>query len=65
MFRFDAYDLGERSLAWIVENRELNAALVTAVRAHLAIEVLAPLRSGVDRVARRRVPKSGSRTGVS
>ena len=31
--RFDAYELGERSLAWIVENRELNAALVATVRA--------------------------------
>ncbi len=39
---FDAYDLGERSLAWIVENRELNAALVTTVRTISAIEVLAP-----------------------
>jgi 2-polyprenylphenol 6-hydroxylase len=39
---FDAYDLGERSLAWIVENRELNAALVAAVRAIAEIEVLAP-----------------------
>ena len=40
--RFDAYDLGERSLAWIVENRELNAALVTTVRAIAAVEILAP-----------------------
>ena len=40
--RFDAYDLGERSLAWIVENRELNAALVAAVRADASIAVLAP-----------------------
>ena len=29
---FSAYELGERALAWIVENRELNAALVEAVR---------------------------------
>lgn len=40
--RFDAYELGERSLAWIVENRELNAALVATVRADASIEVLAP-----------------------
>jgi len=42
--RFDAYELGERALAWIVENRELNAALVAAVRADASIEVLAPAR---------------------
>jgi len=42
LLRFDAYDLGERSLAWIVENRELNAALVATVRADPSIEVLAP-----------------------
>jgi 2-polyprenylphenol 6-hydroxylase len=40
--RFDAYELGERALAWIVENRVLNAALVAAVREDDAIEVLAP-----------------------
>jgi 2-polyprenylphenol 6-hydroxylase len=40
--RFDAYALGERALAWIVENRALNAALVAAVREDDAIEVLAP-----------------------
>jgi 2-polyprenylphenol 6-hydroxylase len=40
--RFDAYEMGERSLAWIVESRELNAALVAAVRAIASIEVLAP-----------------------
>jgi ubiquinone biosynthesis UbiH/UbiF/VisC/COQ6 family hydroxylase len=40
--RFDAYDLGERSLAWIVENRELNAALVATVRPDAAIAILAP-----------------------
>jgi len=38
---FDAYELGERALAWIVENRELNAALVAAVRAEAGVEVLA------------------------
>ncbi|MEP6944264.1 MAG: UbiH/UbiF family hydroxylase [Betaproteobacteria bacterium] len=42
--RFDAYELGERALAWIVENRELNAALVDALRADAGIEVLAPAR---------------------
>jgi 2-polyprenylphenol 6-hydroxylase len=40
--RFDAYELGERALAWIVENRELNAALVSTVRADASIEVIAP-----------------------
>jgi 2-polyprenylphenol 6-hydroxylase len=39
---FDAYELGERALAWIVENRELNAALVAAVRTQPRIDVLAP-----------------------
>jgi 2-polyprenylphenol 6-hydroxylase len=39
---FDAYELGERALAWIVENRELNAALVATVRTEPRIEVLAP-----------------------
>jgi ubiquinone biosynthesis UbiH/UbiF/VisC/COQ6 family hydroxylase len=29
---FSAYDMGERALAWIVEERELRAALVPAVR---------------------------------
>lgn len=43
--RFDAYELGERALAWIVENRALNAALVAAVREDDAIEVLAPCQS--------------------
>jgi 2-octaprenylphenol hydroxylase len=42
LVRFDAYELGERSLAWIVENRELNAALVATVRADASIDVLAP-----------------------
>ncbi len=40
--RFDAYELGERSLAWIVENRELAAALIANVRADASIAVLAP-----------------------
>jgi 2-polyprenyl-6-methoxyphenol hydroxylase-like FAD-dependent oxidoreductase len=67
--RFDAYDLGERALAWIVENRELNAALVATVRTEPRIEVLAPCvpsatpcasmscacrRSHGDRASRRR-----------
>ncbi len=38
---FDAYDLGERALAWIVEERELRAALVQAVHA-AGVDVLAP-----------------------
>ena len=40
---FSAYDLGERALAWIVEERELRAALVRSV-ADSAVEVLAPAR---------------------
>ena len=39
---FDAYELGERALAWIVENRELVAALTEVVRTSEAIEVIAP-----------------------
>jgi len=39
---FSAYELGERALAWIVENRALHAALVEAVRTELGIEVVAP-----------------------
>jgi ubiquinone biosynthesis UbiH/UbiF/VisC/COQ6 family hydroxylase len=39
---FSAYDLGERALAWIVENRELCAALIEAVRTCARIDVLAP-----------------------
>src|SRR5271169_1035246 len=39
---FSAYDLGERALAWIVENRELCATLVEAVRTCAAITVVAP-----------------------
>jgi 2-octaprenylphenol hydroxylase len=40
--RFDAYELGERALAWIVENRELVAALTEVVRTGERIEVIAP-----------------------
>lgn len=39
---FSAYDLGERALAWIVEHRELMAALIGAARAGQRIDVLAP-----------------------
>jgi ubiquinone biosynthesis UbiH/UbiF/VisC/COQ6 family hydroxylase len=39
--RFDAYELGERALAWIVENRELMAALTESVRIGEGIEVIA------------------------
>jgi 2-polyprenylphenol 6-hydroxylase len=39
---FSAYDLGERALAWIVENRELCATLVEAVRTCPQVAVLAP-----------------------
>src|SRR5438132_4271389 len=39
---FSAYRMGERALAWIVENRELNAALVEAVRTTPGVDVLAP-----------------------
>jgi 2-octaprenylphenol hydroxylase len=39
---FSAYDLGERALAWIVENRELCATLVEAVRTCASVAVLAP-----------------------
>jgi len=39
---FSAYDLGERALAWIVENRELCATLVEAVRTCAKVAVLAP-----------------------
>ena len=38
---FDAYDLGERALAWIVEERVLRNALVDAVRAS-GVEIVAP-----------------------
>jgi 2-polyprenylphenol 6-hydroxylase len=39
---FSAYELGERALAWIVENREIHAALVASVRDTRGIDVLAP-----------------------
>ena len=38
---FDAYDLAERALAWIVEERTLRAALVETVRS-AGVDVLAP-----------------------
>ena len=44
---FAAYELGERALAWIVENRELHAALVGPLRARgRRIDVLAPCAAG-------------------
>jgi len=39
---FSAYELGERALAWIVENREIHAALLACVRDTPGIDVLAP-----------------------
>ncbi|MFI4953279.1 MAG: UbiH/UbiF family hydroxylase [Burkholderiales bacterium] len=39
---FSAYALGERALAWIVENRELNAALVQAARESPGLDIVAP-----------------------
>src|SRR5437867_7027118 len=39
---FSAYELGERALAWIVENRELNAALVATLRMTSGMDDLAP-----------------------
>lgn len=39
---FSAYELGERALAWIVENRALNAALVEAARSEPGLDVVAP-----------------------
>lgn len=39
---FSAYELGERALAWIVENRELHKALVACLRETPGIDVLAP-----------------------
>jgi 2-polyprenylphenol 6-hydroxylase len=39
---FSAYEIGERALAWIVENRELNAALVETMRTTPGIDCLAP-----------------------
>lgn len=39
---FSAYELGERALAWIVENRELNAALVQVARGVPGLDIVAP-----------------------
>ena len=39
---FCAYELGERALAWIVENRELNSALVQAARGTPGLDIVAP-----------------------
>jgi len=39
---FSAYELGERALGWIVENREVHAALVESIRDVPGIDVLAP-----------------------
>ena len=39
---FSAYALGERALAWIVENGELNAALVEAARGVPGLDIVAP-----------------------
>jgi ubiquinone biosynthesis UbiH/UbiF/VisC/COQ6 family hydroxylase len=39
---FSAYELGERALAWIVENRALNAALVEAARGVPGLDIVAP-----------------------
>ena len=39
---FSAYEMGERALAWIVENGELNAALVQAAHATPDLEIVAP-----------------------
>jgi ubiquinone biosynthesis UbiH/UbiF/VisC/COQ6 family hydroxylase len=39
---FSAYELGERALAWIVENRALNTALVRAARSAPGLDVVAP-----------------------
>jgi len=49
---FSAYELGERALAWIVENREMHAALVACVRDTPGIDVLAPRTpAGISRSA--------------
>ena len=40
---FSAYELGERALAWIIEERTLRAALVGALR-EAGVEVFAPAR---------------------
>jgi len=39
---FCAYELGERALAWIVENRELHSALVQAARGTPGLDIVAP-----------------------
>lgn len=39
---FSAYELGERALAWIVESRELNAALVQGARGMPGLDIVAP-----------------------
>jgi len=39
---FSAYELGERALAWIVENRALAAALIEVVRTTAQVDVIAP-----------------------
>jgi ubiquinone biosynthesis UbiH/UbiF/VisC/COQ6 family hydroxylase len=39
---FSAYELGERALAWIVENRSLNAALVETARVVPGLDIVAP-----------------------
>lgn len=39
---FSAYEMGERALAWIVENGELNAALVQAAHATPGLDIVAP-----------------------
>ncbi len=39
---FSAYELGERALAWIVESRALNAALVQAARSMPGLDIVAP-----------------------
>lgn len=39
---FSAYELGERALAWIVENRALHAALVQTVRVIPGLDIVAP-----------------------
>lgn len=38
---FSAYELGQRALAWIVENREIHAALLACVRDAPGVDVLA------------------------
>jgi 2-polyprenylphenol 6-hydroxylase len=39
---FSAYEMGERALAWIVENRALNAALVETARGVPGLDIVAP-----------------------